>query len=210
MKYIFFLFFSLSIYAQDTLVHSKQSVIALDNMNVVYRGVPNPISIAVNDAKSYKITGNGVKQNEDGSYTLSPGSGLTTKVYVEITKHDDTVLVEEHEFRIKSLSSPIATINDQYSTNSFLVFNKENLKDAIIRLTIAEFPWEIKLMEIISFKVIYKNKAVFVEGSKINREALELIMKAKRNSLIIIDDIKFKESPNVEYRKIKPIFIKLD
>lgn len=31
-------------------------------MNVVYRGVPNPISIAVNNAKTYVIYGNGVSK----------------------------------------------------------------------------------------------------------------------------------------------------
>lgn len=54
MKHILFLLFSLSIYAQDTIPASK-SVIALDKMNVVYRGIYTPISIAVNDAKSYNV-----------------------------------------------------------------------------------------------------------------------------------------------------------
>lgn len=56
MKYILFLLFSISIYAQDTIPAAK-SVIALDKINVVYRGVENPISIAVNNAKSYVISG---------------------------------------------------------------------------------------------------------------------------------------------------------
>jgi len=71
MKYILFFLFSLSIFAQDTIPASK-SVIGLDKMNVVYRGITNPISIAVNDAKSYKIYGNGVSKNEDGKYSLAP------------------------------------------------------------------------------------------------------------------------------------------
>ena len=76
MKYIFFLLFSLSIYAQDTIPASK-SVIALDRMNVVYRGVPNPISIAVNNAKSYTISGDGVSL-QNGIYVLRAGTGKET------------------------------------------------------------------------------------------------------------------------------------
>ncbi|MEZ4786895.1 MAG: hypothetical protein R2790_03190 [Flavobacterium haoranii] len=34
-------------------------------------GIANPISIAVNDAKSYKVYGNGVKQDDKGNYTLA-------------------------------------------------------------------------------------------------------------------------------------------
>ncbi len=99
-------------------------------MNVVYRGFRNPISIAVNDVKSYKVFGKGVEINENGNYFLSPGSGLTTKIYVEITKKDDSIVIEEHEFRIKGLPFPIATINDEYSTNGILVLSKASFKDA--------------------------------------------------------------------------------
>jgi hypothetical protein len=54
-KLLLFLFIiSFHSYAQDTIPAAK-SVVALDKMNVVYRGVENPISIAVNNAKSYVI-----------------------------------------------------------------------------------------------------------------------------------------------------------
>ncbi|BCY27806.1 GldM family protein [Flavobacterium okayamense] len=208
MKYIIFLLFSFSIYAQDTIPATK-SVIALDKMNVVYRGIANPISLAVNDAKSYKVYGKGVSKDENGNYFLSPGTGLTTKVYVEITKIDDTVVFEEHEFRIKGIPFPIATINDEYSTNGILVLFKDNFKDATIRLKIPDFYLEYNAREITSFSVSYKKKVIYIEGNKINKEALDLILKAKKNSFIIINNIKFKQPPNVDYRKIEPLLIKL-
>ena len=209
MKYVLFFFLSLSIYAQDTITAAK-SVIALDKMNVVYRGIANPISIAVNNAKSYKVYGNGVKKDENGNYFLSPGAGLTTKVYVEITKIDDTVVVEEHEFRIISLNVPVATINDEYSTNGIIVLNKESLKDAIISLKLIDFNFEFKPKDILSFRVSYNNKIVNVIGNKINYEAYNLIKKANKNSLIIISDIKYPHSPESLPKKVAPILIKVD
>ena len=62
-KLLLFIFIiSFHSYAQDTIPAAK-SVVALDKMNVVYRGVENPISIAVNNAKSYIISGKGVSKN---------------------------------------------------------------------------------------------------------------------------------------------------
>ena len=129
MKYILFLLISLSIYAQDTIPASK-SVIALDKMNVVYRGVENPISIAVNNAKWYVIYGNGVSKKDDGKYVIRPGYSNETKVFVEIENFDGTKVVEEHVFRIKGLPAPIGTLNGEYSTNGYLVFTKEQFRNA--------------------------------------------------------------------------------
>ena len=110
MKYILFLLFSISIYPQDTIPASK-SVVALDKMNVVYRGVENPISIAVNNAKSYVISGKGVSKKEDGSYVLRPGSGNETIVFVEIENFDGSKVVEEHVFRVLPFGPHYFTIN---------------------------------------------------------------------------------------------------
>ena len=85
---VFFIFLSISFYAQnDSIVKLKQqlSVVSVDKMNVVYRGVPNPISIAVNNAKSYTISGDGVSF-QNGKYVLKPVSGTEAKVIVEINK----------------------------------------------------------------------------------------------------------------------------
>ena len=94
-KLLLFLFIiSFHSYAQDTIPAAK-SVVALDKMNVVYRGVPNPISIEVNNAKSYIISGKGVSKKEDGSYVLHPGSRNETKVFIEIENFDGSKVVEE-------------------------------------------------------------------------------------------------------------------
>lgn len=193
MKYILLLFFSLFIYAQDTIPATK-SVIGLDKMNVVYRGFPNPISIAVNDAKSYKVYGNGVNQDENGNYFLYPGSGLTTKVYVEITKNDDSVVIEEHEFIIKRIPYLTGTFNNNFSIDGTIVEFKENFINAEIGIEMIGFYWNIR-PSVISFSVSYKNKIVNVVGNKMNDEAYNLIKKAKKNSYIIISDIKYPHSP---------------
>lgn len=189
MKCVLFLFFSLSIYAQDTIPATK-SVIALDKMNVVYRGISNPISIAVNDAKSYKVYGNGVSKDENGNYTLAPGSGLTTKVYIEITKNDDSVVVEEHEFRIKGIPSALITLNDDFSTQLHLEFKLENLKNAKLGIKFLDLLIPFN-PEVIQFCIkVPRYPTLTIQGNIFNEQVFQLLKKARKNDIIVVFDIK--------------------
>lgn len=210
MKHILFLLFSLSIYAQDTIPATK-SVIGLDKMNVVYRGLRNPISIAVNDVKSYKVYGNGVNQDENNNYFLYPSFGFTTKVYVEITKNDDTVVVEEHEFIIKNIPLPTGTLNDEFSTQLYLEFKLDELNQArvgikFIDLLIVNFHPEVTYFSI----KVPKQPILLVEGDIFNNEVFELLKKARKNDIIVISDIRANYmTPNSTHKKISSIFFKI-
>jgi hypothetical protein len=202
MKYILFLLFSLSIYAQDTIPASK-SVIALDRMNVVYRGIANPISIAVNDAKSYKIYGNGVSKNEDGKYILSPGIGLIAKVFVEITNFDDSIVIEEHEFRIDNLYAPFVKIDNRSCINCILKISKNDLSNATITAHIPNLKFEIKFPRVISFDIEFSNKkTITVNGNIFPKEILN---KIKNNSKVKIFNIKLENDSVIRSIKVNGI-----
>lgn len=193
MKYILFLLFSISIYAQDTIPASK-SVIALDKMNVVYSGVPNPISIAVNNAKSYVISGKGISKKEDGSYVLHPGSDNETKIFVEIENFDGSKVIEEHVFRVLNIPMHQTTINSDYSTfKSSLEFKIEELIDAEIGVKFIDCFFIT--CEVTQFNLkVGSYPTIVVSGNKITPEALELIKKARKKDIILINEIKGKYS----------------
>jgi hypothetical protein len=202
MKHILFLLFSISIYAQDT-IPATRSVIALDKMNVVYRGFSNPISIAVNDAKSYKIYGNGVSKNEDGKYILSPGIGLIAKVFVEIINFDDSIIIEEHEFKIENLHAPFVKIEDRSCINCILKISKNDLSNATITAHIPNLKFEIKFPRVISFDIEFSNKkTITVNGNIFPKEILN---KLKNNSKVKIFNIRLENKGNVEYHKVNGI-----
>jgi hypothetical protein len=191
MKYILFLLFSLSIYGQDTIPVTK-SVIALDKMNVVYRGVENQISIAVNNAKSYVIYGNGVSKNKEGKYVIKPISGNETKVFVEIENFDGSKVIEEHVFRIVNIPMHETTINGNYSTfRSSLEFKIEELVDAEIGVKFIDCFFIT--CEVTQFNLkVGSYPTIVISGNKITPEALELIKKARKKDIIIINQIKGK------------------
>ena len=160
-------------------------------MNVVYRGVPNPISIAVNNAKSYKITGEFVKQNENGKYAIYPDSLTETKVYVEIEKLDGSKVTEVHYFRIKKgFPAPIGTINEEYSTSNYtLEFKINEIENAEIGVYLKDFLLIETEVKQYSLKV-QGYPTIIITGNKINSEAYELIKKAKRKDYVVISNIK--------------------
>lgn len=193
-KLLLFLFIiSFHSYAQDTIPAAK-SVIALDKMNVVYRGVPNPISIAVNNAKSYVISGKGVSKKEDGSYVLYPGSGNETKIFVEIENFDGSKVIEEHVFRVLNIPMHQTTINSDYSTfKSSLEFKIEELVDAEIGVKFIDCFFIT--CEVTQFNLkVGSYPTIVVSGNKITPEALELIKKARKKDIILINEIKGKYS----------------
>lgn len=207
MKYILFLLFSLSIYAQDTIPATK-SVVALDKMNVVYRGVENPISIAVNGAKSYFIHGKGVSKKKDGSYVLRPGSGNEIKVFVEIENFDGSKVIEEHVFRVLPFGPHYFTINGIKEEGN-LVFFIEDLKNAKIEAKIKDFLFPIDL-EVKGFDIKFpRNKTITIEGFLFTDEVYELLKKVRKKDIIIISNIRWKHEGLNGAFKTSPLVFKV-
>lgn len=207
-NFLIFLFFvTFSSFAQDTIPATK-SVVALDKMNVVYRGVSNPISIAVNNAKSYVISGNGVSKNEDGSYVLRPGSGNETKVFVEIENFDGSKVVEEHVFRVLPLGPHYFTIND-IKDDGNLIFFIEDLKNAKIESKIKDFLFPINL-EVKGYDIIFpRNKRITIEGNLFTDEVYELLKNTRKKDVVIISNIHWKHEGLNGTFKTSPIVFKV-
>ena len=207
MKYILFFLFSLSIYAQDTISATK-SVIALDKMNVVYQGVENPISIAVNDAKSYVVYGEGVSKNNEGKYVIRPHSGNEIKVFVEIENFDGSKVVEEHVYRVLPFGPHYFTIND-FRDNGNLVFYIEDLVNAKIGFEIENFLFPIDF-EVMSFNIkVPGYKTLTIIGNSFTNEVYELLKKARKKDIILISEIKFKNFGISGCFKSSPIVFKI-
>lgn len=194
MKVTLFLFsflFCLNSNAQDSLVTTKKSVISLDNIKVVYRGINNPITIAVpNNVKSLSLSGNGFfKEKEFGKYDISPGAGKEMYLKVEMTLKNDSVIYEEHIYQIVDLKSPIGVINNEFNTKGILEFTIDELKNAKVGIKIIDF-FYIK-GEINRFTVkIPRHPSITIEGNTFTDEVIELLKKVRKKDFIIISNIK--------------------
>ncbi|GGD22455.1 GldM family protein [Flavobacterium orientale] len=193
------LIFCQFLFAQnDTTLISKPKLglVSVDKLNVVYRGILNPISIAVPNAKSFTVSGLGVKE-EDGKYYIAPGSGNEMFVTLEIILEDDSKVVEEHVFRIQSIQYPIVKINKMNCDSCYVNVTLANLKNAIISVHFEDFLFDYKF-EVTRFVIKYPKKpAILVEGNTIDENTLKKIKKFKKGEIITIGAVKYKIHPDI-------------
>lgn len=217
-KILLFLLFSVSISAQkdSTLVAtSKLSVVGLDGLNVVYRGIPNPISIAVANAKSYKISGDGVLQLSNGKYAIKPKLANETKVLVEIEKQDSTTVIEEHIFRVKPLPTLALLVNKKGCINGDCTIDlpAKDLLNAELSVKLIDFVLDYTI-NIKQFRLYLTNTngdtlaSYDIQGNKIPEDVYEDIIKNDKASLIIIHKIVFASDLNLATTKTPMIKIK--
>ncbi|MDR6969473.1 hypothetical protein J2X31_003504 [Flavobacterium arsenatis] len=208
ISFLIVLFFTFSAFAQkDTIVTSKRSVIALDKVKVIYRGIINPISIAVSNCKSFIVSGLGVNKDEKGNFSIVPGSGLETRITVKIINNDDSVSIENHIFKIDNLPKLTTSLNGNSCIDCILLYKKEDLKDAIVSVDFRNFNFSLN-KEVKEFKVkIPGRKVITVVGNKINDDVLS---KLKKNKLIVISDIKLNlQGLENAYISINPLVFKV-
>jgi hypothetical protein len=178
---LFLLFFTLSFYGQnDTISVVKTStigVVSADKMNVVYRGLPNPISISVPNCKSFTAIGNGLSKFSAGKYILNPGVGIESIITLDIILNDGSTKQEEHKFRIKKLPRLSGAINGLSCEQCIIEMTKEELKNAIISVDtkLSLYGLEIK-DKVDSFDVEFSKKEKILNfGNTFNEQTVNKI-----------------------------------
>lgn len=197
----------MSFYGQNDTISvvktSNRSVVSADKMNVVYRGLPNPISIAVSNCKSFTAKAQGLSKVSEGKYILFPGSGLETIIILDIILNDGSSIKEEHKFRINNIPLLYGKINGLYCNQSILLMTKKELINSELSIGfLKEFVYEFNF-ELKQFVVEIDNTSVVVGGNKFTKEVINKINKLSVNSTFKITD--FKSNINCESCSRKPI-----
>lgn len=210
-------YYSLSLTAQkDSIIIIKPNiaVVSADKLNVVYRGVANPISIAVSDCKSFTASGLGLNKISEGKYSLAPGQGLISIVKLIIELNDGSKIVEEHKFRIRGFKNIPASINDRSNCEEcILEMTKEELFNSTINYSLPNnFLLDVDLSKykIDSFIIKFsQNKKIVVVGNKFDNNINNTIKKLKNGSIFLIYDIdySFPGSENYLLPRLLPIKI---
>ena len=94
----------------------NSAVISADKMNVVYRGVQNPITISMPGVpdNAVKATAPGLRKSKGiGKYVMSPGKGREVKINVSAKLPDGTPVTSSQSFRIKDIPAPMASARNQ-------------------------------------------------------------------------------------------------
>lgn len=186
------------------------SVVSADRMNVVYRGIPNPISVMVPNDKYFSVIAPGLENKGNGKFILKVGPGKEVEIQVRFKNEEGKPVVEKHVFRIKGLPSPIGLLNDENCGNCLVLLKRDDVKKSIISIKMLDFlmfDFDSDFFKVTSFDVVLsENKTINVEGNFFNEEALKEINKLKKGDIFVIDNIQYgSHCAECELKRVFPI-----
>ncbi|QOD59335.1 gliding motility protein GldM [Polaribacter haliotis] len=184
-------------------------VVSADKMNVVYRGLQNPISISLPGVpdKDIKASAPGLRKTGAGKYMMSPQGGTSVKISVNAKLADGNSINTSSTFRIKDIPAAMGTVRNQFGT---VRMPKSGLANTPIGAGLPDFLFDLDL-RVTSFKVKVPGQlAIVVNGTVLNAAAKKALAKARRGDMINIFDIKAVIKNNsYKIKKVLPVNIEL-
>ena len=196
-----------------TINKPNNATIAADKMNVVYRGVSNPMTITFAGIQDNKIRANaaGLTRVKGSAYAMNPGGGREVTINVSGTLPDGDPVRDSATFRIKDIPRPTGTIRGEDGDGGCVRMQRQGLEKSSIGAALQDFDFDLKLnVTGFSFKVSGQ-PTIKVNGRKLNSQASGALKRAKRGETLQIFDITANIAGNSGYKlkKISPICIEL-
>ena len=189
----------------------SSAVVSADKMNVVYRGLQNPISVSlpgVSDNNLDVTVNGGSLSGKNGKFNLSPGSGQTAIINVKATLSSGKKVTSKKDFRIKDIPAAMGSARGQYGV---VRMPKKSLGRTPIGAGLPDFVFDLKL-KVNSFKVKVPGQVtVLVRGTVFSAQAKKALSKAKRGDVVTIFDINASIIGNSSYKlqKVLPVSIEI-
>ena len=194
--------------AYSVIAEPSSAVVSADKMNVVYRGLANPISVSLpgvgsNDL-SVSASGGTLTKNGNG-FMLSPGSGDVATINVSAKLSSGKTVNSKATFRIKDIPAAQGSIRGQFG---IVRMPKSSLNNAPIGAGLPDFEFDLTL-KVTSFKVKVPGElTIIVNGSDFNAAAKAAMSKAKRGDIINIYDIQANVvGSNYKLKSVLPVSI---
>lgn len=194
---------------KETDYNKVEAVLEVSKMNVVYRGIFNPIKIAMPRAIKIEANAKGLRKVDGfGNYELAPGVGKTITIDVKGTMRNGKVINDTKTLRIKNIGTVKTLFQGREGFRNKLKLTKEDLKKGKLTLKIDDFLYD-NPMEVKRFKIkLHKNNTIQIEGNKLNNAIRKLVNALKRGDKVQIFDIQMKYE-GLRACKITPITIQI-
>ena len=189
----------------------NSAVISADKMNVVYRGVQNPITISIPGIQDAKVRASapGLKRVRGSKYNLFPGKGREVKINVSGTLPDGNKVSSVSTFRIKDIPKPAGYFRGQ--SGSFTL-PKSSLERGSVEARLEDFDFDLPL-ETKSFRFRAPGQpSMVIQGNKLDRKAINSLSRIKNGQTVIISDIEviIPSNPSYKLKQTSPISITIN
>ena len=186
----------------------QDAVVSSVAMNVLYRGISNPVEIAVpgitSDIVTAEITNGTITRTPNG-WNVVPGAQNLSVITVIVNNKK----ISEKTFRIKDIPRPSAVFHGKSQGS---VARNIAAKEAMIEAEIKDFDFDIKF-EIVSFSLFLNTDSADIEvsttGNKLNDKMKSMISGLGRGQNLIFKDIT-AVGPDGNIHNLSPIILKID
>jgi gliding motility-associated protein GldM len=169
----------------------NSATISADKMNVVYRGVSNPMTISFAGISDNAVNASapGLSKVGNGKYVMNPQGGNEVVVSVSGKMADGKVANDKKVFRIKGIPGPTGTIRGE---TGVVKGPKSNLEIATIGAKLEDFDFEVGL-NVVGFNLkVTGQPTVVVQGDRLNAQCKAILSKVGRGDQVTISEIKTK------------------
>lgn len=191
----------------------NSAVISADKMNVVYRGVSNPMTISVPGAKNVSASAPGLRQVSGSQYAMNPTNIKAREVSINVsaTLPGGEPFSDSKVFRIEEIPRPSGTIRGQMMQGGPIRMQRSSLAKSTVSAVLPNFAFDLNL-NISGFSIrVEGERTIEVNGQRLNQAAKRVLQNARRGSSVQIFDIKASIAGGSDYRLFppSPIFIEL-
>ncbi|MDH5412748.1 MAG: gliding motility protein GldM [Flavobacteriaceae bacterium] len=177
----------------------NSAVISADKMNVVYRGVENPITISMPGIPDNQISASapGLRKSTGlGKYMMSPGKGKAVNIRVTGKLPTGEPVTSSQEFRIKDIPAPMATARNEWGR---IKMPKSTLQKVTIGASLPDFVFDLKL-NVSGFSIKVPGRpTVEVKGTRMDAAAIRALAKARPGDDVTIFDVRASIAGNSSY-----------
>jgi gliding motility-associated protein GldM len=170
----------------------NSATISADKMNVVYRGVVNPISVSFAGIGEDKVSASAAGLSPaggKGKYNMSPGQGNEVTIVCTGKLPNGQTVSDKKSFRIKGIPAPAGTVRGE---DGVVKGPKSSLAISTVGAKMIDFDFEVGLNVVgFNFKVAGQGTVV-VQGNKITPQCVAAMSKAGRGDQVTISEIKTK------------------
>jgi hypothetical protein len=164
-------------------------LLSADKMNVMYRGLDNPVSGSILGADNAKLSlsapGAGVRNTGAGKWIVKPQAGNTVKLTLSGTDPNGKSVSQVFEYRIKNVPPPQGQMRGQ----NVLTMPANSIKNQTVQAAIPDFDFPVTF-NVTEFMVRVPGKAaMLIKGNSLDA-AEGLLKNVRPGDIVSIIEIK--------------------
>lgn len=189
----------------------NSAVISADKMNVVYRGVANPMTISIPGVGSVSANAPGLRSvGGAGNYMMDVTTLQAREVTINVSGQlpGGESVSDSKTFRVKDIPRPVGTVRGEDGT---VRMQRNTLEIATIGAALPDFDFDVDL-RVTGFKFrVPGQPTVQVRGQQLDAAAKAALRRAGRGETIQIFDVEAQlaGSSNYKLKQVSPVVVEL-